>query len=315
MANPHASWRAGAIAGSLMALLGCGAAAPSPTAAPTPAPHQTPTPSITPAPNEANAAPAELGHSDQQTLAEDVTSADADVAAHSAKVETECSALCASASETCSHKSARECRANCGKYQALAERCEVQILGAIRCQAAIPKFVCSNLASECTQQFQALSACEQGTETAPLVPSNELALPSGWQAVRDIEVGFEIALPAGAKVGELKGHRTWTAEGPAGVNYIVTVLPALAGTATEKRLMEAVLHYLGHACQPAVRLHGRFETDRDVAERFNARCENGRRWRGILRASREQLVLVAEVLPPGQEPVGDAYYYSFEYLK
>jgi len=188
-------------------------------------------------------------------------------------------------------------------------------LGAIRCQAAIPKFVCSNLASECTQQFQALSACEQGAEATLPVPSNHLALPSGWERIRDIEVGFEIGLPAGAKVSELGGHRTWTAEGPEGVNYLVAVLPALAGAATEKRLMEAVLGYLGHECQPAVRLHGRFETDRDVAERFNARCENGRRWRGILRASGAQLVLVAEVLAPGQTPVGDAYYYSFEYLK
>ena len=315
MLTPHAAWRAGALVGSLVAFSGCGAAAPSPTPASSPTPHQAPTPvANTPPPNQANAAPTELG-SEQHGLADDVTSDDADASARSAKVETECSALCASATETCSHKSARECRANCGKYQGLAERCEIEILGAIRCQAAIPKFVCSNLASECTQQFQALSACEQGAETPLAVPSNALALPSGWERVRDIEVGFEIGLPAGAKVGELGGHRTWTAEGPEGVNYRVAVLPALAGAATEKRLMEAVLGYLGHACQPVVRLHGRFETERDVAERFNARCENGRRWRGILRASAAQLVLVAEVLAPDQTPVGDAYYYSFDYLK
>src|SRR6187551_1981919 len=188
MLNPHAGWRAGALAGSLMALLGCGAATPSP-AAPAPAPHQTPMPSAdTSAPNEANTTQTELGPpGDQHALAEDITSDGADVAAHSAKVETECSALCASATESCSHKSARECRANCGKYQALAHRCEGEILGAIRCQAAIPKFVCSNLASECTQQFQALSACEQGTEPALPVPANELALPGGWERVRDIE--------------------------------------------------------------------------------------------------------------------------------
>jgi hypothetical protein len=291
-------------------------AQPQPPTPTPPASAQRPALADTPTSTEANDTAPELGaRGEQQALAENDTPADASMPARSAKVETECSALCASASETCSHKSARECRANCGKYQTLADRCEVQILGAIRCQAAIPKFVCSNLASECTQQFQALSACEAGAEVTPPVPSNELALPSGWQRVRDIEVGFEIALPAGAKVGELGGHRTWTAEGPLGVNYLVAVLPPLAGAATEKRLMEAVLRYLGHACQPAVRLHGRFETDHDVAERFNARCENGRRWRGILRASGQQLLLIAEVLAADQTPVGDAYYYSFEYLK
>jgi hypothetical protein len=74
------------------------------------------------------------------------------------------------------------------------------------------------------------------------------------------------------------------------------------------------MRYLGHRCQPAVRLHGRFETERDVAERFDGRCADGNGWHGILRASRQNLILIAEVVPPGQEKVGDAFYYSFEKL-
>jgi len=190
------------------------------------------------------------------------------------------------------------------------------VLGAIRCQAAVPKFVCSNLASECTSEFQALSACEQGEPSGvPTPATSQASLPPGWARVQDIEVGFQVALPEGARVGELAGRRTWTAQGLDGASYRVAVLPALQGPATEKRLMESVLDYLGRKCQPLIRLHGRFETDRDVAERFNARCEDGQRWRGLLRASREQLVLIVEVLPPGVTPTGDAYYYSFEYLK
>lgn len=190
------------------------------------------------------------------------------------------------------------------------------MLGAIRCQAAVPKFVCSNLASECTSEFQALSACEQGEPSeGPAPATSEPSLPPGWAHVLDTEVGFQVALPEGARVGELEGRRTWTAQGLDGASYRVAVLPALRGPATEKRLMESVLDYLGRKCQPLVRLHGRFETDRDVAERFNARCEDGQRWRGLLRASREELVVIVEVLPPGVTPTGDAYYYSFEYLK
>ena len=328
MANPHA-WRAGVVAGSLGVALGCGAGTPSNPATPSPAPSVAETPhgpprarAAEPGASEASRhapAPAtgELGAS----APEDALAPTDEGSAHAAKVESskieaECNALCANAAETCSRKSARECRANCGKYQSLADRCEVQVLGAIRCQATVPKFVCSNLASECTTEFQALSACERGTpSSASEATSAGLGLPAGWVRVRDAEAGFEVALPLGARVGDLDGRRTWTAEGPDGASYRVAVLPALGGPATEKRLMESVLHYLGHKCQPLIRLHGRFETDRDVAERFNARCEDGQRWRGIMRASREQLVLVVEVLPPGVQAVGDAYYYSFGYLE
>lgn len=335
MANPHACWRAGVVAGSLGVALGCGAGTSSEPKAPSPAPSSAETPQSPPNARAARyprAAPSAASEPTNRALApqagelgasesEGALAAADEASAHSAKVESsriesECNALCASAAETCSRKSSRECRANCGKYQSLADRCEVQVLGAIRCQAAVPKFVCSNLASECTTEFQALSACEQGEPSAAsTAASSALGLPPGWARVRDPDAGFEVALPLGARVGDLEGRRTWTAEGPDGASYRVAILPALGGPATEKRLMETVLHYLGHECQPLVRLHGRFETDRDVAERFNARCEDGQRWRGILRASREQLVLVVEVLPPGVQATGDAYYYSFEYLK
>lgn len=330
MTNPHARWRAGVVAGSLGVALGCGAGTPSEPRVPSSAPSFAEASQRTSTRAEAPTAPAapdatnqaltrkagELGPDDSS----DPHSTPADDSAYRAKleasqVEAECNALCASAAETCSRKSARECRANCGKYQALSDRCEVQVLGAIRCQAAIPKFVCSNLASECTTEFRALSECERGDASAEAAAtSNAPALPSGWAPVRDREAGFEVALPLGARVADLDGRRTWTGEGPDGASYRVVVLPALQGPATEKRLMETLLHYLGHDCQPAVRLHGRFETNRDVAERFNARCEDGQRWRGLMRASREHLVLIVEVLPPGVPAVGDAYYYSFEYL-
>lgn len=319
MANPHAFWRAGVVAGSLGVALGCGASAPSKPATVSPAPElapSSPNPSSTAAPEAAalSANSGELGAAENAAPGDMLPEGSDDASDRSAKVESECSALCASAAESCSRKSARECRANCGKYQSLADRCEVQVLGAIRCQAAVPKLVCSNVASECTTEFQALTACEQG-EPSGVPATTQAPLPTGWARVQDMEVGFEVALPKGARVGELDGRRTWTAEGPGGASYRVAVLPALLGPATEKQLMESILDYLGHKCQPLVRLHGRFETDRDIAERFNARCEDGRRFRGLMRASREQLVLILEVLPPGATPMGDVYYYSFDYLK
>ncbi|HEY6724400.1 MAG TPA: hypothetical protein VI197_10215 [Polyangiaceae bacterium] len=340
MENPPACWRAGVVAGTLAVALGCGAGTPSEPKAPGAAPSVALAPQRSTAASAASEPNRHAGATGAGATGAGATGAGATDAgelgarepaassaatragsAHSAKVEssrieTECHQLCASAAESCSRKSARECRANCGKYQSLADRCEVQVLGAIRCQAAVPKLVCSNVTSECTTEFQALSACEDGEPSAAAATApSQPPLPPGWMRVRDTEAGFEVALPLGARVGELEGRRTWTAEGADGASYRVAILPAVGVPATEKRLMEAVLHYLGHECQPLLRLHGRFETERDVAERFNARCEDGQRWRGILRASREQLVLVVEVLPPDVQATGDIYYYSFEYLK
>lgn len=313
-------YRTGVIAGSLSALA-CGGATPDPLHAPASSETSAPAavsgaaPTATAAVATPAATPSVPLPRDGAPLGGDPGASDTATAPRSAKVADECSALCESATESCSHKSARECRANCGRYESLADHCEVQVLGAIRCQAATPKLVCSNLASECVTQFQALSACEQGTPTTTEPEPETAPLPAGWERIEVSELGFAVALPAGASIETYKGHRTWLAREASGVTYLVAVLPALDASATEKRLMEATIGYLGHKCQPAVRLHGRFETERDVAERFNARCDDGNRWLGILRASRQHLVLIAEVVPPGKQGVGDPFYYSFEYLK
>ncbi len=238
-----------------------------------------------------------------------------EVSSQSAKVAKECAELCENAAQTCSRKGARACRANCGKYESLADRCEVQVLGAIRCQAATPKLVCSNVAGECAQQFQALSACEQGGDAMAAPQPAAFEPPEGWERIEDREAQFSIHLPHGATLGEHDGHRAWSVVDEHGVRFLAVVLPPVGGAATEKRLMQATMHFLGHRCAPAVRLHGRFETERDVAERFDARCKNGDRWLGILRASPERLVLIAEVVPPGKQGAGEPFYYSFEYLE
>lgn len=313
----------GVIAGSLVALA-CGGSTPTPIYVPTlnetpasapPTTADAPLPPAGTTQESSTATSSVVVSPPDAPLGGEPSESDASDSPRSAKVAEECSALCANASESCSRRSARECRANCGKYQALADRCEVQVLGAIRCQASTPKLICSNLASECVTQFQALSACEQGTPETAETTSGAPALPPGWERFEDSAAGFAVALPAGAAVETYKGHRTWLAREPSGVTYLVALLPALGASATEKRLMEATIAYLGRKCQPAVRLHGRFETERDVAERFNARCDDGNRWLGILRASREHLVLMAQVIPPGKQGVGDPFYYNFEYLK
>jgi hypothetical protein len=317
MAGAREWCRAAAGLGWVTVLTGCGSppqaqtpSTPSPVAAlAAPAPASVPKQEF----NEPAAGPPATA-GDLQTEATGSAPA-SNASAHAAKVAKECAELCDNAAQACSRRSARECRANCGKYQSLADRCEVQVLGAIRCQAATPKLVCSNVADDCVQQFRALSACEQGEDGIPMPKPAAFEAPEGWERIEDRAANFSVHLPHGATLGEHQGHRTWSAVDAQGVRFLAVVLPSVGAAATEKRLMETTIHFLGHRCAPFVRLHGRFETEHDVAERFDARCENGDRWQGILRASSERLVMIAEVVPPGKQGAGEPFYYSFEYLQ
>jgi hypothetical protein len=241
---------------------------------------------------------------------------EAEPSSQSAKVDRvseECAALCENAATQCSRRSARKCRANCDRYLSLAESCESQVLGAIRCQASTPNLVCSNVVGECAQQFRALNACETGQTQALTDTASSVSPPEGWQRVQDTQEGFAVHMPAGAKLGNLNGHRTWSVES-GGVTYLAAVLPAIQAV-SEKDLTAVTIRYLGLDCQAGIRLHGRFEKDGAVSERFDSSCRNGDEWHGMLRASGKNLVITAERVSKGKQATGDSFYYSFEYLK
>ncbi len=281
----------------------------SPAAAPPPAEPE-PKVVVEPVPEPASA-PAPVAEAEPE-VSEPAPEA-SQQAAKVERVNEECAALCDNADAKCSRRSARKCRANCDRYLSLADTCEAQVLGAIRCQASTPNLVCSNVVGECTREFRELNACESGQTVAGGEAPASINPPEGWQRIADSEAGFSVHMPAGAKVGDEKGHRTWSVESN-GVTYLAAVLPPIEGV-TEKDLTAVTIRYLGLDCQAGIRLHGRYEKDGAVAERFDSSCRNGDAWHGMLRASSKNLVITAERVPSGKQATGDRFYYSFEYLK
>jgi len=299
------------------ALLGCSSAAPrnppaSPAApAPTAAASATP-PAEAESKAESKAEPAPLPSPPEPEPAP-AASPPAD---HVAEVSEACTKLCAQATEQCSAKSARKCRANCERYEGLAASCGEATLAAVHCQAATPGLVCSNVVGPCAAEFQRLSACESGQTptTASDTPAAPAALPAGWVKLTDDSAGFSVGLPKLAEPQTENGNRTWRVQDAAGVSYVVAVMPPFQGAVTDKVLVQKMLVILGQRCQKDMKIHGRFQSGVNEAVRFDSNCMSGESWHGMLRISQKNVIMTAEIVPPGKTPLGEAYYYSFSYL-
>jgi len=298
------------------ALLGCSSAAPqaAPASPPAPAPSAPATAATAPPAAEATAAGApEPAPSPPEPEPAPTAPPPVD---HVAEVSEACAKLCTQATEQCSAKSARKCRANCERYESLAASCGEATLAAVHCQAATPGLVCSNVVGQCAAEFQRLSACESG-QTPPAAndtPAVPVALPAGWVKLTDDTGGFSVGLPKLAEPQAENGNRTWRVQDDAGVSYVVAVLPPFQGAVTDKVLVQKMLVILGQRCQRDMKIHGRFQTGGREAVRFDSNCGNGESWHGMLRISERNIVMTAEVVPSGKTATGEAYYYSFSYL-
>lgn len=294
--------------------LGCSSAKPAP--APAPAAPPAPAPASAdpePAPvSELAPAPAVEPPADAPESEAAETDAPAEPAS---QVMAACAELCARASEQCSARSARKCRANCERYESLAERCGEATLAAIQCQAGTPGLVCSNVVGPCAAEFQRLNACESGQAPATAdAPATPAPLPANWVRLTDEEAGFSVGLPKPGESQTEGGNRTWRVQDDTGVTYVVAVLPPFQGAVTDKLLVQKVLVILGHRCQREMKIHGRYQSNGREAVRFDSHCSSGESWHGMLRISDLHVIMTAEVVPPGKTGTGDPYYYSFTYL-
>lgn len=233
------------------------------------------------------------------------------------QVEETCSELCRKASQECSSRSARKCRANCQRYQGVADRCGDEVLEALRCQASVPAQICSNVVGECVRQFQRLSACEEGepSQAGDGGSSDSPGAPAGWELLTDTSAGFSVAMPELVTPSTENGNRTWRVKDARGVTTLVSVLPPFQAEVDDKALVRKVLTILGQDCQLGMKIHGRFEADGKTAVRFDSECRNGNQWHGMLRISERHVIMTAEVVPPGSAATGEPFYYSFTYLK
>lgn len=293
------------------ALLGCSSAAPA-TAVPPPTPEPAAAPvsppAVEPAPSVEAPAPAAEPEPEPEP--------NPPTPDRIAEVSAACAKLCVHATEQCSTRSARRCRANCERYESLAQRCADATLAAVHCQASTPGLVCSNVVGPCAAEFQRLSACESGEtpevlEDASAAPA---ALPADWVRLTDESAGFSVGLPKLVEVQTENGNRTWRVQDEQGVTYVVAVLPPFQGAVTDKLLVQKMLVILGQRCQRDMKIHGRYQTDGREAVRFDSHCGSGESWHGMLRISDRHVIMTAEIVPAGKTAAGDPYYYSFSYF-
>jgi hypothetical protein len=301
---------------AIPALLAAGLVLPAcTTASPPPA---TPAPAAPAAPVTAAPEPEPTPESEPPPSAPPPSASEAPppAVAYAEEVNAACTKLCAQAAEQCSAKSARKCRANCERYESLAERCGEAALSAVRCQAATPGLVCSNVVGQCAPEFQKLSACESGQTVAERpneAASARAALPTGWVELKDDVAGFSVGLPKLVEAQTEQGNRTWRVQDEQGVTVVVAVLPPFEAEVTDKTLVRKVLVILGQQCQRGMKIHGRFQSGGNESARFDSQCSNGDSWHGMLRISARHVIMTAEIVPPGKVASGDAFYYSFGY--
>ena len=310
--SPSNHWHAPLFCGFLVLGGGCASAPPAQQVPPAPPPAAAEPVPAEPAPSdpvptnteaEAAASPPE---SAVETPANSSPAADA--------VASACQDLCQRAAQECSSRSARKCRANCERYQSIADRCSNEVLAALKCQASVPNLVCSNVVGPCAADFQTLTSCENGSAGATVAVAERPALPPEWTELKDDEAGFSVMLPKQvAPTGQGK-QRTWRAPDASGVSYVVAVRPPFNGEVNDKNLVVRVLQIVGYDCQKDLKIHGRFEVSGKTAVRFDTVCRGGDAWHGMLRISDAHVIMTAEIVPTGMTGQGDAFYFSFAYL-
>ncbi|MBN2196259.1 MAG: hypothetical protein JW751_25825 [Polyangiaceae bacterium] len=224
-----------------------------------------------------------------------------------------CKRLCDQVAQSCDEAAFQRCRGACKGYVEQADGCEEEYQVALRCQTKADKAeLCANaVATRCMDQFQAIKRCQRG-ETVKTVP--ERTLPPGWQRITDDKLGFTVALPASAALDPDAKLRTWHAQEGA-IDYYAAQLTAPHKPVTSPVLLRSVLELVGYRCQKNLKLHGQFEIGDEVAILFDATCNDGMEWHGMLRVRPDQALATAFRAAPNSGGLMDPLFYSYERLR
>lgn len=295
----------------------CGCASSTPAEAPQPEPESSPNPEplVEPAPeppvqDDAGAgsteAPAPAGPSPQEVVGEI------------------CESTCTKVEANCAPRVAAFCRASCGDYVGASEKCPVEVKEALSCQQEADDFLlCSNIAAEsCAPLYRRMTQCREGEVTPKPWGAVEVAAPSdglppGFEKKSVAAHGFTQVMPSSAQVSMAEGQN-FEAKGKdtAGTMYLVKSLE-LGSTKkpTDASILRTATKFVGNACQPKLRLHGRFETQGVIHVRFDTVCESGTAYHGIIHFWDGKSVVattVRESEAPDPNPNLEAFLFGFE---
>jgi hypothetical protein len=216
-------------------------------------------------------------------------------------VATICEANCARVQESCSQGTADFCRASCRDYVFGAEECPVEIAEALRCQGSAEDFLlCSNIsAPSCSNLYRALESCRDG-KTQPQIwgakkeVSNETdGMPVGWEKIEEEGFGFEHLMPNGFSLQKTADGFEASAQASDGGSYLLKGLNLGTTQATDLRVMNTAIKFVGKDCEEDLRLHGNFESKGVKHIRFDAPCKSGGGHRGFLHVWDQKIVIAS----------------------
>jgi hypothetical protein len=84
---------------------------------------------------------------------------------------------------------------------------------------------------------------------------------------------------------------------------------------TDASILRTATRYVGNACQPKLRLHGRFETQGVIHVRFDTVCENGTVYHGTIHFWDGKSVVattIRDAESPQPNPHLEAFLFGFE---
>jgi hypothetical protein len=233
-----------------------------------------------------------------------------------------CEKTCQRVEKNCSAKEAKFCRASCRDYVSGAEHCPVEIHGALSCQQDAEDFrLCANISDEaCVPLFRKMIDCRTGK-----VP------PRVWgdmsrEAKADHGKGLHPLKLSGYSMTQLMPEGTQVDAGPpfkanksngAG-RFVIEAVPLEGKTLSSASMLRTVTKYVGVACQPKLRLHGRFESGHVVHSRFDTTCKDGTEYHGLAHFWPDRALMVAHVGPASaalEEGPRDAFLFGFKVIE
>lgn len=233
-----------------------------------------------------------------------------------------CRGICARVKKSCSGRAADFCNASCGDYVDGAEACPTEVHAALTCQTSADDFLlCSNIAAEsCAPLYRTMSDCRDG-RVAPIAWGQAIEsgkkedIPAGFARLFVKEAAFSVLAPVGATVTQSEGEKFKSVTTHDGFEYVVEAVSRDNKKPLDaKTLLRLTTEYVGNACQPKLRLHGRYETQGVVHTRFDTVCADGTEMRGMMHFWEENVVAAftrrspAGVANPNFEP----FVFSFE---
>ena len=247
-----------------------------------------------------------------------------------------CREICGRVKKSCSPRAADFCHASCGDYVSGAEECPTEVHEALRCQTSADDFLlCSNIAAEsCAPLYTAMNDCRTGivppkpwgqkveetkAEDIPAgfarlrVQAGESLAPDG---VKRAQFDFSHFAPEGTKV--LGGEPGGLFKAAARHGDFEYVLEAVSHDNKKpldaKTLLRATTEYVGSACQPKLRLHGRYDTKGVVHTRFDTVCADGTEIHGMMHFWGENIVAASVRNSAGgaANPNLEPFIFSFE---